>query len=514
MTFNNLIILAISLFIYFSCQTPHTADSGQYLINQLEKAENSKDVHQIKSIFNDNAILYTTDLAPIKGKTAIASIYEFIFSRNDVEEIQYKVDSVNKRQNLCFESGEVITRRTGGQKTIQGFEVVFQENEIVEITFGNKDAVRREIPQALKPSGKYSVGLSTFFYDKKQSDSGRLLSFQIWYPAELSLGNSVPFRSPGVVDAAARFLDIPIFAISYFSEIKSHSYLNAPAIEDKKFPLLIYNHGYGGFTQVYQTIFEDMASRGYIVVSIGHENESALWIKENGDVLANNPRNEFYAKRAPELNGSEIGSWQSIILNSDDLSENRKAYREMTKLTLLHNESVRLWQSDTEAAIEKLRQINKTDRILKGAFNFEAIGIFGHSLGGATAGQLGFDHSVIKAGINLDGFQFGDLINHKLEIPFMFVSSNREGNRYLRALTFLENSHADAYQVHIKGFAHDNFTDLKYLLEGEKKAMKLQRELIRSFFDKYLKNENIDLGALGNKYERLSIKRIRKPDAN
>jgi hypothetical protein len=112
---------------------------------------------------------------------------------------------------------------------------------------------------------------------------------------------------------------------------------------------------------------------------------------------------------------------------------------------------------------------------------------------------------MIKAGINLDGFQFGDLHTQSLSVPFMFVSSNREEDRYLRALTFMDNAKNDCYQVAIKGFSHDNFTDLKYVLEGDRKAIELQRDLIKTFFDKYVKGITADIKALEKSYEELAI---------
>ncbi len=162
------------------------------------------------------------------------------------------------------------------------FKVVFQETDkeykITEISFGKEQNIKREIPKLIEPTGKYNIGQSTFFYDKTKSGNDRLLSFQIWYPTELNTGAKSPYQKKEVVKASANFLGFPLFMVSYFSKMKSNSFLDAPAIANKKFPVLIYNHGYGGFTSVYQTIFEELVSHGYIVVSIGHENESALLI--------------------------------------------------------------------------------------------------------------------------------------------------------------------------------------------------------------------------------------------
>ena len=60
-------------------------------------------------------------------------------------------------------------------------------------------------------------------------------------------------------------------------------------------------------------------------------------------------------------------------------------------------------------------------------------------------------------------------------------------------------------QVAIKGFTHSSFTDLEYFLQGNSKMIELQRELIRKFFDKYLKNININLKDIESKYENLTL---------
>ena len=494
--------------LLFSC-SGQESNKDQYKIERLEEAENSKSIKAIEGVFDNYAIMYTTELMPVKGKSGIVSIYEFIFSRNDVENVNYEVDSTNVVESLHYEYGRLTTKRVGQDNIRQSFKAIFKKQnddfEILEISFGDEEELKKELPKMLTPSGNFRIGLRTFYYDKEQSGNVRLLSFQIWYPTNSKSEKRLPFRTEEVISSASHFLGFPSFSTSYFSEIESHSILNAPTIPDKSFPVLIYNHGYGGFSQVYQTVFEDLASHGYIIVSIGHENESALLIRENGEVIPNTPDNQFYVKRAPELGGVEIGRWQSVILSSNDVDDNTEAYREMLKLTPLHNESTNLWESDTKSVIDKLEKINTGDEQLSGIFDLDKIGIFGHSLGGATAGQMCFGNTPIKAGINLDGFQFGDLFHHQLEVPFMFVSSNREGDRYLRALTFIENSKHDCYQISIDGFSHDNFTDLKYITEGDEAAMKLQRNLVRIFFDKYLKEHAIGLEELERKYDSISI---------
>ena len=484
------------------------------LISVLETAENDRNPAAIEDLFSDDAILYTTEIMPISGKAAIRDLYEFVFSQRAARHVSYHIDSTVLDAEKCVQYGTVTTRSANEAENSEPFSVVVLKSDehfkILEISYGNPVELLKTLPEMLKPTGPFDIGWQTFYYDRKDSGNGRRISMQAWYPAEAGSSEKEPFRSPAVQRHASAFLGFPDFATSYFSRIKSHTNKKARPFRDQLFPVIIYNHGYGGYSQVYQSVFEDLASHGYVVVSIGHENESALLIKDDGTVIANSPDNPFYTKRAPELNGRKVGRWQSVILNSNSIEENDAAYTKMLELTPLHNESTDLWASDTKAAIEKLRMINNDHgESLMGAMDLNAVGIFGHSLGGATAGQLCGESSVFKAGINLDGFQFGNLHSDQLNVPFMFVASNPQGNTYLRSLTFIDRSEADCYQVTLKGFEHDNFTDLKFITEGDANAMELQRELIRAFFDRYVKGNNTNLSSLQDEFDRIEFTRIK-----
>lgn len=87
--FQILLIFSFSIIINVSCQNQESYDTGDYLITNLENAENSKNIVLINSIYDEDVILYTTELMPIKGKNAVVSLYEFIFSRGDVEFVKY-----------------------------------------------------------------------------------------------------------------------------------------------------------------------------------------------------------------------------------------------------------------------------------------------------------------------------------------------------------------------------------------------------------------------------------------
>ena len=69
-------------------------------------------------------------------------------------------------------------------------------------------------------------------------------------------------------------------------------------------------------------------------------------------------------------------------------------------------------------------------------------------------------------------------------------------------------SQADCYQAIVKGFSHGSFTDLEYFNPGGKQSIQLQRDLIRVFFDKYLKKTGLEFSKLGEKYPEIRISRL------
>ncbi len=192
------------------------------------------------------------------------------------------------------------------------------------------------------------------------------------------------------------------------------------------------------------------------------------------------------------------------IMGAGNSSDWEKSYRQLLEESPLHQQSVEIWAADNRFVLKKLELINDTDAVLKLMFDLENVGIVGHSLGGATAGEMAITESKVKAGINLDGFQFGGLLDSELHVPFMFVWENgRNSESTVNANeVFCQKSRADCYSLLIQGFEHATFTDMPLFSsiwesaelnpEGLR-AIQLQREYILGFFNKHLKNRTVQL---------------------
>lgn len=182
MKYTILISLLISTTLNVSCQNQKANNSKQFLISNLEKAKNSKDINLIESLYTENAIIYTPDLMPVSGSESVVSIYKFIFSKGNIEFVKYVADSAFDEQNNHIEFGINITKKIGQTADTNEFKAVFQqygkEYKIAEISFGKEENIKREVPELPKPTGKYKIGQATYFYNKTKS--GNILEYYLF----------------------------------------------------------------------------------------------------------------------------------------------------------------------------------------------------------------------------------------------------------------------------------------------------------------------------------------------
>jgi predicted dienelactone hydrolase len=145
----------------------------------------------------------------------------------------------------------------------------------------------------------------------------------------------------------------------------------------------------------YTSLAEDLASHGYVVVGFDAPYRTSMVVFPDGRVIA----------RAPENNPDLISG-----LQQEQLAE---------KL-------VAAWSADMSFAVDQLDRLNTSDP--SGGFrerlDMQRVGVFGHSLGGATALQFCHDDSRCKAGIDVDGAPLGSVIQAGLHQPFMFLMAD------------------------------------------------------------------------------------------
>ena len=141
----------------------------------------------------------------------------------------------------------------------------------------------------------------------------------------------------------------------------------------------------------------------------------------------------------------------------------------------------------------------------------QRVGVFGHSLGGATALKFCHDDSRCKAGIDVDGAPRGDVVPEGVSQPIMFLMGDHESEADAETLQ-VEADIRSIYdrlpsdrrlEIVIRGANHFGFSDdgamlksplvMRVLgalgmihLDGRRQAA-LTTQCISSFFDVYLK---------------------------
>ena len=174
------------------------------------------------------------------------------------------------------------------------------------------------------------------------------------------------------------------------------------------------------------------------------------------------------------------------------------------------NKLLPMWTADASFVVDQLERMNQSDPSGKftGKLDIAKLGIFGHSFGGATALQFCHDDSRCKAGLDIDGMPFGNVVQEATQ-PFLFLLSD-----HTKELSTTEGREvlADIHSVygHLKGSRHVvmirranhfTFTDLmvtksSYFIRAflivtrapaALRGLAISRTYVHTFFDVYLK---------------------------
>lgn len=315
-----------------------------------------------------------------------------------------------------------------------------------------------------KPTGPLAIGTTSLgMLDSSRpegfspaADDRRELEVRAWYPAtaagnrpEALWGSDARLRA-----AVAHAMLLPGFVFDHLAAVSTHSYANAEPLAGPH-PVILFSHGYAqGFTAQNTALMEELASHGYAVFSIGHPHEaSAVRFPDGRMVEVNKP----HVMRMLEVAKAQKDKFESVRSEAPPAERVRRV-RELVAALGPLNDSLRLWSADTRFVLDELVKLNAADSgsPLAGKLDLSRVGVLGMSFGGATAGQVCLDDPRVKAGVNLDGTVYGDMVDRPLSTPFLFMQ-NPEGQAINR--TLFERAQGPGWFMVVQGSRHFDFTD-------------------------------------------------------
>jgi len=341
-----------------------------------------------------------------------------------------------------------------------------------------------------KPNGTYNIGTIQFdwinpnyqnLFSENIYDKRRIM-VQFWFPgtSDESLEPSLYADNSIVIEALSNEYKIPPNLLKKAKNIKTNSYHNLkPIMLEGIFPLIIFSHGKGGYKSQNTVQFEELASNGYIVVSVDHSYDAMITVFSDGSIAP-------YVSDNPKKVGSQI---------------------EADKIT---NKKLLSRVSDIRYVLDKI--CNEPNyHPLFNLIDTSKVGMFGHSFGVTTTVLSAQTDNRIKVIAGLDGW-FEPLsieqLNRGLKIPFMHLGREKwrfNPTNYENMEQLSSSSPTSIIHYPIKRLQHFDFMDgtqlastsikiaIPHLSSYNKyKVRNLLNEMLLTYFNYELKSKYSD----------------------
>ncbi len=305
------------------------------------------------------------------------------------------------------------------------------------------------------PAGPYLVGtLAVRLVDRSRPDPlvrskpYRELMVSLWYPAK-DTGRSLPV-APQMAPLAAADWDrhsAPPMGIAAgtvdWAATPTHARVGAPVDRRAgRLPVVLFGPGDGGPRTLGTTLVQDLASRGYLVVTVDHTYEADQVEFPGGRVVRAVP---LPKKLTPRV---------------------------IAKLLAQHS---RARLADMRFVLDRLAALGRGHGLgeeagrlpagLRGAPDMSRVGALGQSLGGSVAAQLVHDDRRVTSGVNLDGGYVGPVAKTGVAKPFLQIAAEAHTRSSEPSWkSFWHGSTGWKRELRFAGAAHGSFTDLQVML--------------------------------------------------
>ncbi|PTX41497.1 platelet-activating factor acetylhydrolase isoform II [Christiangramia gaetbulicola] len=365
--------------------------------------------------------------------------------------------------------------------------------------------------------GEYQVGTRDMLFNTDRDEvitedpsDRRKLMAKIWYPSKETSDQRDLYIDEGGRHGFAQKYGLPDAAFNYLDKIETKVYRDTKVAEEE-FPVLIFSHGYNSKANGYYALLSEVASHGYIIIALNHTYEST------GATFPDGSEVYFDYEYARKI---ESGTWEKLTPVREAFQKNIP-FEERHPVVKKGLESyfvrgiVERWSEDISDVVSELADLNASG-FLKGRLDLENIGVFGHSRGGGAAGNALLMDDRIKAGANIDGVQWGRIVDTSFDDPFLYISADWPENKEdLNSHAYINKSKDVFYEARILNTLHSNFMDIPLMIPinaisqagsiDPYLGIEITNSLLVAFFDKHLKNQEIDFTELNSDYDMLKL---------
>jgi dienelactone hydrolase len=313
-------------------------------------------------------------------------------------------------------------------------------------------------PTPTGPSGPLSVATVSVLLAPTTGDGPPIVA-QIWYPAANDSSGSAPTLSPHGTPAITC---ADVMRTRRLSEARPH------------YPILLYAPSNGGVRDQNASTSTELASHGYVVAAIDD-------IDRDPPPPSDTVRDDSTEPMTFDFSSAEA---VETTLRRGTNKARRQAERAL-------------------AVLDRLEACANED--WKSRLQFDRVGFFGFSFGGATAAEAGVLDPRVVAVANLDGWLFGPALTGALVKPYLFLIEDEPvpGPRRLQSPDPFVRYYAilqDRFlQIHrhlinqpnnhgfmLRGSRHESFSDDVFDSQSYKTWFVLDPYRIKTIKDSYL----------------------------
>ena len=331
------------------------------------------------------------------------------------------------------------------------------------------------------PTGPSRVGTHLVdLVDASRSDpylangAKRELLVRFWYPAAVAQNcDPAAYTSSGVWNYLAQLEKVPP------PQVKTNSCQDAP-VASGAHPVVVFTHGYTGTFTDYTFLFEDLASRGYVVASVNHTFEASAVQFPDGRLVKS-------------VLGSHVG-------NTSQLDEQAISLAVAVRL------------ADLKFVLDELQRLNASRTgPFAGRLDMLHVAVAGHSLGGMTA-LLGLKLDPrLGAAISIDGVIPGPLLG-ATDKPVLMLFAGRDAWDQ-DTCHLWSGLHGPRLALNFKGSEHLTPSDAVWLAKGAiqtgtvgmESTIAAIRNYITAFLDTNLKGNPTGLLLQGASSDYLDV---------